>query len=114
MIEYFLDDLGIVFYNNYCEYPKLLSAQVLPIELKKIAVERLELIKPRLKDFKLVKQNPVLLGITTNVIDGNINYLNSTDQSCLWQNYLKFNERLDISRKQKSIVEIIPEFKQFL
>ena len=34
MIEYFLDDLGIVFYTNMVNYPKVLSPQVLPKYLK--------------------------------------------------------------------------------
>ena len=114
MIEYFLDDLGIVFYNNHCEYPNLLSAQVIPVDLKLKAIEKLEAVKLRLKDFKLIKQKPILLDITTNVIDGNIRYLNARDQSHLWENYLKFNEKLDASRSQKSITEIIPEFLDYV
>jgi MoaA/NifB/PqqE/SkfB family radical SAM enzyme len=114
MIEYFLDDLGIVFYNNHCEYPNLLSAQVIPSDLKLEAISRLELIKPKLKNFKLIKEKPILLDITTNVIDGNINYLKAKDQSHLWEKYLEFNNRLDYHRKQKSITEIIPEFRNYI
>ena len=110
IIEYFLDDLGIVFYNNYCEYPNLLSAQVIPNELKLEAIYRLEKIKPKIKNFKLVKENPMLLDLTLNLIEGNINYLKSRDQSHLWKNYLEFNKKLDTGRNQKSITEIIPEF----
>ena len=110
MIEYFLNDLGIIFYNNHCEYPNLLSAQVIPNELKLEAVKRLEAIKPKIETFKLVKEKPMLLNLTLNLIDGNINYLKSKDQSHLWKNYLEFNKRLDISRNQKNITEIIPEF----
>jgi molybdenum cofactor biosynthesis enzyme MoaA len=114
MIEYFLDDLGIVFYNNYCEYPNLLSAQVIPNELKLEVIERLETIKPKIKNFKLVREKPILLDFTIDLINSNINYIKSRDQSHLWKKYLEFNNRLDYHRKQKSITEIIPEFRNFI
>jgi len=114
IIECFLDDIGIVFYNNRVEYPSVLSAQVLPKELKNLAIYKLEAIKPKIKNFKLVIENPILLDITLELIQDNINYLNGTDQSHLWKQYLDFNNRLDISRKQKSIIEIIPEFKNYV
>ena len=114
IIEYFLDDIGIVFYNNRVEYPSVLSAQVLPRELKDLAISRLEAIKPKIKNFKLVIENPILLNITLELIQDNINYLNGIDQSHLWKQYLDFNNRLDIRRNQKSIIEIIPEFKDYV
>ena len=114
MIEYFLDDLGIVFYNNHCEYPNLLSAQVIPYDLKIKAIEKLEAVKPKLKDFKLIKEKPILLDITTKLISGNINYLKSKDQSHLWKKYLEFNKKLDAVRNQKSITDIVPEFLDYV
>jgi len=114
MIEYFLDDIGIIFYGNRVEYPNLLSAQVLPIELKKEAIERLENIKPRIKNFKLIKEKPILLDFTLGQIQDNINYLKGDDQSHLWEKYLQFNKILDTSRNQESITKIIPEFLDYI
>jgi Radical SAM superfamily/Iron-sulfur cluster-binding domain len=114
MIEYFLDDLGIVFYGNRVEHPKLLSAQVIPQDLKIEAIRRLEAIKPRVQEFKLVKEKPILLGITLGQIQDNINYLNAKDQSYLWPKYIEFNAALDKSRNQKSIATLVPEFLDYV
>lgn len=114
MIEYFLDDLGIVFYTNMVNYPKVLSAQVLPIELKKLAINRLQEIKNKLPNFKHIKSNPILLGITNQQIDSVINYINSVDQSHLWKNSVEFNHRLDKTRNQKKFEIINPEFQLYV
>jgi len=113
MIEYFLDDLGIVFHTHRVEYPKVLSAQVLPRELKDLAVERLENIKSKVKDFKMVKQHPQLLSYTLGQIQDNINYLNARDQSDKWSDCVEFNHRLDKTRSQ-SFTTVTPEFKEFI
>lgn len=113
MIEYFLDDLGIVFHTHRVEYPKVLSAQVLPRELKELAVERLENIKDRVKDFKMVKKHPQLLQYTLGQIQDNINYLNARDQSDKWSECVEFNQRLDKTRSQ-SFTDVTPEFKEFV
>ncbi len=78
--EYFLNDLGIVFHTHRVEYPKVLSAQVLPKELKQLAIQKLEALSLRVKDFKLVKEHPQLLEYTLGQIKDNINYLQARDQ----------------------------------
>ena len=113
IIEYFLDDLGIVFHTHRVEYPNVLSAQVLPQSLRKLAVTRLVNIQERIKDFKLVKQHPQLLNYTLDQIKDNINYLNAKDQSDKWQDCLEFNRRLDVTRNQ-SFLDVTPEFKQYV
>ena len=42
VIDYFLNEMGIIFYSHRVNYPMSLSAQVLPPQLKKQIVERLE------------------------------------------------------------------------
>ncbi len=113
MIEYFLDDLGIVFHTHRVEYPKVLSAQVLPPKLRALAIQRLQDVSYRVKDFKLVKEHPQLLAYTLGQIQDNINYLNARDQNHLWEDCVEFNQRLDKSRDQ-SFVDITPEFKSFV
>ena len=113
MIEYFLDKIGIVFYTNMVQHPSLLSIQVLPMELKTIAIERLQAVRNRVPDFKYVKENPVLLQLTFGQIDGIINYINATDQNALWADCLDFNKRLDRSRLTKTFTEITPEFAKY-
>jgi hypothetical protein len=113
MIEYFLDDLGIVFHTHRVEYPTLLSAQVLPSELRMLAIDKLIAVHKRVKDFKLVKQHPQLLEYTLGQIQDNINYLQARDQSEKWLDCVEFNRRLDKSRSQ-SFLEVTPEFKNYV
>ena len=112
IIEYFLDDLGIVFHTHRVEYPKLLSAQVLPQPLRMLAIARLINIEEKIKDFKLVKEHPQLLEYTLGQIQDNINYL-QRDQSEKWQDCIEFNRRLDKSRNQ-SFTDVTPEFKEYV
>ena len=113
MIEYFLDDIGIVFHTHRVEYPKLLSAQVLPHTLRMLAIDKLINVQEKIKDFKLVKQHPELLAYTLGQIQDNINYLMARDQSDKWQDCIEFNQRLDISRNQ-SFFDVTPEFRQYV
>jgi len=111
IIEYFLDDLGIVFHTHRVEYPKLLSAQVLPKPLRMLAIARLINIQEKIKDFKLVKEHPQLLEYTLGQITDNINYL-QRDQSDKWQDCIAFNKALDATRNQ-SFFDVTPEFKNY-
>jgi MoaA/NifB/PqqE/SkfB family radical SAM enzyme len=113
MIKYFLDDLGIVFYTNMVNYPTVLSAQVLPDELKALAVTKLKAVRELVPDFKYVKENPILLGITLGQIDGVINYIQAKDQSNLWQDCIEFNRKLDVTRDQ-SFFDVTPEFRNYV
>jgi molybdenum cofactor biosynthesis enzyme MoaA len=113
MIEYFLDDLGIVFYTNMVNYPKVLSPQVLPKYLKILAIERLQNVMQRVPNFKYVKENPILLDITLGQITGVINFLEANDQSDLWEECVDFNKKLDATRQQ-SFVSNTPEFKRYV
>jgi molybdenum cofactor biosynthesis enzyme MoaA len=113
MIEYFLDDLGIVFYTNMVNYPKVLCPQVLPEYLKILAIERLKTVRNRVQDFKYVKENPILLEITFGQIDGVINFLRAKDQSHLWEDCVAYNKKLDATRDQ-NFVSVTPEFKDYV
>ncbi len=113
MIEYFLNDLGIVFHSHRVEYPKVLSAQVLPKELKDLAIKRLEEVSKHIKDYKLVQQHPQLLEYTLGQIQDNINYLQARDQSDKWKDCVEFNRRLDKTRDQ-CFDAITPEFKPYV
>jgi len=113
MIEYFLDDLGIVFHSHRVEYPRLLSAQVLPRELQVLAITKLRAVDQRLEEFKLIKQHPELLAYTRGQIKDNINYLMARDQSDKWQDCVEFNRRLDASRDQ-SFTDVTPEFIDYI
>lgn len=114
MIERFLNDLRIVFYTNMVKYPNVLSVQVLPKEIKDIAIKRLEEVKNRVPDFVFVKENPILLDITIGQINGIINFIKASDQSHKWEDCVKFNHRLDKSRNQKKFEEVNIEFKPYV
>lgn len=113
MVEHFLDKLGIVFYTNIVNYPTVLSPKVLPPKLKALAIQRLQEVSYRVKDFKLVKENPILLDITLGQIKGVINLLNAKDDSHLWNDCVDFNRKLDITRDQ-SFTDVTPEFKPYV
>jgi MoaA/NifB/PqqE/SkfB family radical SAM enzyme len=114
IIEYFLDDLGIIFHTHRVEYPKLLSAQVMPKELTQLAVERLEAVKLRVSTFKSCILEPRLIPYTLLQIQDNINYLEARDQSELWRDCVEFNHKLDKSRNQLSFETVTPEFKSYV
>ena len=113
MIEYFLDELEIVFYTNMVNYPNVLSVQVLPIELKNLAINRLQAAKLKVPNYRYIKENHILLDITLGQIDGVINYIKSTDQSNQWKQCVEFNRRLDKTRNQ-NFTDVTPEFKPYV
>lgn len=110
MIEYFLNELGVVFYTNIVKYPNVLSIQVLPEPLKKLAIARLKTVREKVHTFKYVIENPILKGITYTHIDGVINFLESNDKSELWNECIRYNTKLDLSRSSKGFFAVTPEF----
>ena len=109
-IDYFLNEMGIVFYSHRVSYPNVLSAQVLPQQLKDEAIKRLEAVDKALWAFDIVQKHPILEQITKQQIKDNINYLRAKDQSHLWMDFIEFNRRLDSTRNQ-NLFEVVPEFK---
>lgn len=112
-IEYFLDKMNIVFYSHRVSYPNLLSAQVLPKELKELAITRLVEQMGKVPNYNIVKKHPVLEQITLGQIRDNIAYLNNKDQHNLWNDFIEFNTRLDKTRDQ-NLFEVVPEFKKYV
>ena len=113
MIEYFLNDIGIVFYTNMVQYPNVLSVQTLPTELKDLATARLRRAKQQLPDYKFVKENPILKKITEQQIDGVINYIWAVDQHSKWPETVEFNHALDKTRGQ-CFEQVTPEFARYV
>lgn len=113
MIEYFLNDLGIVFYTNMVKYPNVLSIQTMPAPLKDIAYQKLEAVKSKIADYKMVKAHPMLLDITLGQIEGVQNFLRAKDESHLWKDCVEFNRRLDKTRDQ-CFEDVTPEFKNYV
>ena len=113
MIKYFLDDIGIVFYTNMVQYPNVLSAQVIPNELKSLAVIKLKAVRELVPTFKLVKEHPMLEALTYKQIDGIINFILAKDNTHLWNDCIEYNRRLDITREQ-SFFDVTPEFRQYV
>lgn len=113
MIEEFLDNLGIFFYTNMVRYPNVLSPQVLPQPLKELAIEKLEIAKTKIPNYRMVKNDPVILDVTMGQVQGVINFLRSNDMSNLWKDCIEFNKRLDLTRNQ-SFLDVTPEFKKYV
>jgi hypothetical protein len=114
MIEYFLNDLGIIFHTHRVEYPKLLSAQVLPLTLRNLAIDRLKAIKKHVPFYRLCVEEPRIIPYTLLQIDDNINYLEAREQMDKWGDCVAFNHQLDLSRNQLSFEEVTPEFKPYV
>jgi len=112
IIEHFLNNLGIVFYTNMVQYPNVLSAQVIPNELKLLAVIKLKAVRELVPTFKLVKENPMLEALTYKQIDGIINFILAKDNTHLWNDCIEYNRRLDGTREQ-SFFDVTPEFKPY-
>ena len=111
-IDYFINKMNIVFYSHRVSYPNCLSAQVLPQELKDLAVSRLEAVRERLFTFDNIKKSTLLEKVTQQQIKDNINYLKAKDQHHLWSDFLEFNRQLDATRNQ-SLLNVVPEFKPY-
>jgi hypothetical protein len=112
-IDYFINEMNIVFYSHRVSYPNVLSAQVLPQELKDLAISRLQSVADRVHKFSNIKKYPILEKITQQQIKDNVNYLQARDQSHLWPDFLEFNRRLDVTRNQ-SLIEAVPEFADYV
>ena len=111
-IDYFINTMDIVFYSHRVSYPNCLSAQVLPNDLKALAITKLLAVKSQVDTWQAVKKNPLLAKITHQQIQDNINYLQSKDQYNLWQDFLEFNHALDATRNQ-NLFKVIPEFASY-
>ena len=112
-VDYFINKMNIVFYSHRVSYPNCLSAQVLPVELKDLAIERLQSVDLRVDSWDAVKKNPLLGIVTHQQIKDNINYLQAKDQHHLWNDFIEFNRKLDATRNQ-SLLEAIPEFNPYV
>jgi hypothetical protein len=112
-IDYFINKMNIVFYSHRVSYPNCLSAQVLPQELKDVAMLRLMQVASKIANYDMVKKFVILEGITQRQIDDNLNYIAAKDQSHLWPDFVKFNQALDATRNQ-CLTDVVPEFKPFV
>jgi sulfatase maturation enzyme AslB (radical SAM superfamily) len=114
VIEYFLQDMGIIFYSHRVNYPMALSAQVLPPELKQQVITKLEAMKETVLTYSLVQENELLKKVTLQQIQDNINFLQA---KCMykshWQDCIEFNKRLDTTRGQ-DFLAANPEFTPYV
>ena len=114
VIDYFINKLGIVFYSHRVNYPMSLSAQVLPPELKKQVVDKLEAMKLEVLTYPLVREHKLLETVTLQQIQDNINFL---EANCMheshWQDCVNFNRALDKTRGQ-DFLSVNPEFKFYV
>jgi MoaA/NifB/PqqE/SkfB family radical SAM enzyme len=113
-IDYFINKMNIVFYSHRVSYPNCLSAQVLPQELKELAISRLEQVSEKVIAFPNVARYPLLEKVTQQQIKDNINYLRAKDQNHLWSDFVEFNRKLDATRNQGPLELIVPEFKPYV
>jgi len=113
VIDYFLNEMGIVFYSHRVNYPRPLSAQTLPNALKEKVIENLQTIQETFRDYPIVRDHPVLIPITERQVADNINFLKARDLSEYWQDCINFNRALDKTRNQ-SFLDSNPEFAPYV
>jgi sulfatase maturation enzyme AslB (radical SAM superfamily) len=113
-IEYFLNTMGIVFYSHRVNYPNVLSAQCVPVELKNIVINKLEKLKDEVSTYPIMAMHPAILSVTNQQINDNINFLKAKDLSHLWPKTVDFNRRLDSTRNQGPFEKIIPEYASYI
>ena len=113
-IEYFLDTMEVTFWNNFVKYPMILSAQVLPSDLKLLAIDRLITVRDKVPTFKMCIKDPYTITIAHNQIDNIIKFLQGEDYNHLWNDFVEFNHRLDKTRTQGPLEVIIPEFRDYV
>ena len=112
-VDYFINKMNIVFYSHRVSYPNCLSAQVLPFDLKDLAIKRLQSVDLQVDSWEAVKKNPLLGTVTHQQIKDNINYLQAKDQHHLWNDFIEFNQKLDATRNQR-LLDAVPEFKPYV
>jgi MoaA/NifB/PqqE/SkfB family radical SAM enzyme len=112
-IDYFINKMDIVFYSHRVSYPNCLSAQVLPNDLKALAITKLLAVKSQIDEWDAIKKNPLLGKVTHQQIQDNINYLQAKDMNNLWPDFVEFNRNLDSTRGQ-SLLNVIPEFAPYV
>ena len=114
VIDYFLNDMDIVFYSHRVNYPMALSAQTLPPELKTKVVNDLKDMQTKILDYAVIQNNELLKKVTLQQIQDNINFLES---KCMydthWQDCINFNRALDKTRGQ-TFLDANPEFKPYV
>jgi len=114
VIDYFLNNMDIVFYSHRVNYPMALSAQTLPPELKTKVVNDLKDMQTKILDYAVIQNNELLKKVTLQQIQDNINFLES---KCMydthWQDCINFNRALDKTRGQ-TFLDANPEFKPYV
>lgn len=108
----FLIDNDIWLNTHRVSYPRFLSAQVLPKELKEKVSDK---IKAFIKDIK--SRDDLEIDVRKNVLRNakdNLNFLNGDDLSHLWNDFLEYSRILDEATNSKTLEEVRPEIKEYL
>ena len=111
--EYFDKVLQIPVHGNIAWEPKFINPQILPAELKQKATIK---YKNYLKTVALKDVDNRRLQLNKRIhrfVNQNMNFMNDKDLSKYFQQFLRFSKTLDDSRNT-SLVEVIPEFKDYV
>ena len=107
----FLVDNKIRVHTHRVSYPKFLSCQVLPGELKEVVSKKInsyvESVKKRGWNVDVTKN------VTKNAI-GSLNFMNGEDLSHLWPQFLEYNKIIDKAVNSKPLEEVRPEIRKFM
>ena len=92
----------------------MLSAQCIPVELKTVVINKLEILKDEIAAYPIMNMHPTILSVTKQQINDNINFLKGKDLSHLWPKTVDFNRRLDSNRNQGPFEKVIPEYAPYV
>lgn len=100
--EYFINKLDMPVHGNIAWSPSFISPQVLPLELKAKATDKYKQYLSKQDDKRVHR-----------FVNTNMQFLNAKDESHLFEQFIRFSTKLDVSRKT-SIYDVIPEFKDYV
>ncbi len=107
----FLVNNEMLIHSHRVTYPRFLSCQILPKELKEIISKKInhyiEDVKKR--EWKMSTKKSVI----KNSID-NLNFMNGEDLNFLWSQFLEYNKIIDKAVNSKPLEEVRPEIRKFM
>ena len=109
----FLIDNNIWIHTHRVSFPRFLSCQVLPKELKEVASKNIQSFLDNFIKRKKELETDVYKNTISHTTDV-LNFLNAYDLSREWPNFLEYSRILDKATYSKPLEEVIPEIGRYL
>jgi len=108
--EYFTNTLDMVVHGNIAWAPKFINPQVLPLELKESITQKYKQFLNYADSLNIEKfrKKQINRFLTTNM-----NYLNAVDKSNDFKQFIRYTQKLDVTRNT-DIFKVIPELEKYV